>query len=167
VSDALQLQYKHVRTVRQHLFGFMEEMPLEKLHEKITGFGIGKIIVAHIHVADCYRRWIDSFAFQQKLADFSNTSTDVIENADVKKVREIFDSVDEIVERFFEEYQSRWLEEIENEVEWSSKPYRTTPLFLISHVVTHEFHHKGQIVSMARHLGYNPPVDGKLGGLFA
>ncbi len=28
------------------------------------------------------------------------------------------------------------------------------PLKLFTHVITHEFHHKGQILSLSRHLGY-------------
>ncbi|MCB0535444.1 MAG: hypothetical protein KDD14_24780 [Saprospiraceae bacterium] len=30
------------------------------------------------------------------------------------------------------------------------------PLRLFTHIVTHEFHHKGQILSLSRHLGYTP-----------
>ncbi|WP_244950894.1 DinB family protein [Pedobacter suwonensis] len=30
------------------------------------------------------------------------------------------------------------------------------PLQLFTHVITHEFHHKGQIMSLSRHLGYTP-----------
>ena len=47
--------------------------------------------------------------------------------------------------------------QIANEVKWQEKPWSTTPLWLLTHTETHEFHHKGQIVAMARHLGYNPP----------
>lgn len=101
MSNTIQLQYNHVRSVRQHLFGFMEEMPFEKLHEKVAGYGIEDLMEVHIHVANCYRRWIDSFAFQQKLADYLNIPTEVIEKADVKKVSEIFDSEDDIVEKFY------------------------------------------------------------------
>ena len=34
----------------------------------------------------------------------------------------------------------------------AKEPLSTTPLWLLTHTETHEFHHKGQIVSMARHL---------------
>jgi uncharacterized damage-inducible protein DinB len=131
MPDIMKYQYELIRSVRQHLFDFMEEMPLEKLHETVSGFGIGKIIGAHIHVADSYRYWIGSFAFQQKPSEYADTPISVIENADVKKAREIFDSVDETVERFLERYQSCWLEEIENEVDLRDTPLRLTPLFLL------------------------------------
>jgi uncharacterized damage-inducible protein DinB len=32
-----------------------------------------------------------------------------------------------------------------------------TPAFVLHHVLTHAFHHKGQVVSMCRHLGYPAP----------
>nr|WP_261382294.1 DinB family protein [Mucilaginibacter achroorhodeus] len=31
-----------------------------------------------------------------------------------------------------------------------------SPLELFTHVITHEFHHKGQLVNMSRQLGYIP-----------
>lgn len=38
-----------------------------------------------------------------------------------------------------------------------------TPRKLICHTITHEYHHKGQIVSMARLMGYEPPNTDILG----
>ncbi len=32
-----------------------------------------------------------------------------------------------------------------------------TPCWLFTHTVTHEFHHKGQIIGICRHLGYPTP----------
>jgi uncharacterized damage-inducible protein DinB len=32
------------------------------------------------------------------------------------------------------------------------------PLKLFTHIITHEFHHKGQLLSLSRHIGY-VPVD--------
>ena len=39
--------------------------------------------------------------------------------------------------------------------EWTT-PHRT-PAFILLHVITHGFHHKGQIVAMLRLLGYPAP----------
>ena len=39
--------------------------------------------------------------------------------------------------------------------EWTT-PHRT-PAFILMHVITHGFHHKGQIVAMLRLLGYPSP----------
>ena len=34
---------------------------------------------------------------------------------------------------------------------------------LLMHVITHEFHQKGQLVAMARQMGYEPPNTDVLG----
>ncbi|MBB6674699.1 hypothetical protein H7C19_28865 [Cohnella nanjingensis] len=38
-----------------------------------------------------------------------------------------------------------------------------TPVQLLLHTVTHEYHHKGQVVTMARQMGYIPPNTDVLG----
>ncbi|MCL6599125.1 MAG: DinB family protein [Alicyclobacillus macrosporangiidus] len=155
--DVLKQQYEFIRSTRQKLFAFLEGIPLQELHSTVPNFGSGSIIRTHIHVADCYRYWLGSFAFKQKRADFAFATDYEIEHADVQKVRDRFDLVDEVVQRFLDEFDSRWFESIANEVKWQAQPWSTTPLWLLTHTETHEFHHKGQIVSMARHLGYDPP----------
>jgi uncharacterized damage-inducible protein DinB len=165
--EGLKQQYDWIRSVREVLFTFLEEIPLHKLHETVPGFGISTIIGAHIHAADSYRYWLGSFAFKQNPADFRDTTEYEVEHSNVKNVRDRFDVVDEIVQKFLDEFNDRWFENIENEVDWRDKPLSLPPLFLLTHAETHEFHHKGQIVSMARHLGFNPPADDRLGALFS
>uniref|UniRef100_A9U816 Predicted protein n=1 Tax=Physcomitrium patens TaxID=3218 RepID=A9U816_PHYPA len=89
-----------------------------------------------------------------------------IERADVKFVRERFTEADKVVQRFINEYRDRWNEPIKQDESWRGYPKAPTPLLLLTHTETHEFHHKGQIVSMARQLGCPPPADDRLGGLF-
>lgn len=159
----LQQQYDLVRSARQNMFAFMEEQPPQILHQPVPEFGRGTIIRTHLHVVDCYRWWLGSFAFK-KLNDHRDVF--VHETADVKFVRERFAEADELVQRFLHEYDDRWTEPIKQDESWQGYPKAPTPLLLLTHTMTHEFHHKGQIVSMARHLGYPPPADDRLGGLF-
>lgn len=158
MSEILVHQYGYVRRTREILFSFLEEIPVEKLQVPVPGIGHSSILRTHIHVIDCYRRWLGSFAFNERWADFKDTPDYDVEHSDVKKVRDRFREVDEIVQKFLAEFKDRWLENIENEVGWMEEPLSVTPLFLLTHTQTHEFHHKGQIVSMARQLGYNPPT---------
>lgn len=155
--EGLKQQYEWIKATRQTLFSYLDSMPLEDLHKETPFVGSGSIIKTHIHVADCYRYWLGSFAFQQKRADFKFASEDEIKNADVGKVRQRFKWADETVGRFMGKYENRWLDEIANEVKWQTEPWSITPLWLLTHTQTHEFHHKGQIVSMTKYLGYNPP----------
>jgi uncharacterized damage-inducible protein DinB len=165
ILEILKLQYDWIRSARKNLFTFLEEIPPQKLHQTIPDFGNGTIIQTHIHVADSYRFWLGSFTFK-KLSEHRETSVHEIECPDVKYVRGRFAEVDEIVQRFLNVFCDRWFEPIEQDEEWQGYPRTPTPLLLLTHVETHEFHHKGQIVSMARHLGNLPPADDRLGGLF-
>lgn len=155
--NTLNEQYRFIKATREVLFHFLEEIPLEKLHCTIPNFGHQSIIKTHIYVADCYRYWLSFFAYNKKRSKFFATTDEQINQANVEIVRNKFQSVDEVVEQFLYDFDSRWFEEITNEVKWQTTPWRTTPLWLLSHTQTHEFHHKGQIVSMARQLGYTPP----------
>ncbi|MBB6733929.1 DinB family protein [Cohnella zeiphila] len=161
--DVLRQQYDWIRSVRQNMFTFLEELPLQLLHRPVPDFGHGTIMRTHAHVVDCYRFWLGSFAFK-KLNEHRDIS--VTERVDVKYVRERFTEVDELVQRFLDEYSDRWSESIEQDESWKGYPKTATPLLLLTHVEKHEFHHKGQIVTMARHLGCPPPSDDRLGGLF-
>src|ERR1700730_4811171 len=113
---AIKQQYEWIHSTRENMFAFLEEIPLAKLHEAIPNFGHGTIIGTHIHVADSYRFWLGSFAFKQKPVDFRETTNDEIQLADVQNVRARFAEVDEIVERFLNEYSDRWFDEISHEV---------------------------------------------------
>jgi uncharacterized damage-inducible protein DinB len=153
--DVLKQQCQFIMSTRQTLFSFLEEIPLQKLHNKFPNFGNRSIIETHIHVADCYRYWLGSFAL--KRTDVSSATDDEIKQSSIKNVRDRFKLVDELVYQFVDEYDTRWFERVVNQVKWQDQPLSTTPLWLLTHAETHEFHHKGQIVSMARHLGYVPP----------
>ncbi|MFD0590956.1 DinB family protein [Paenibacillus sp. GCM10027627] len=156
--NVLKQQYEYIRITRQSLFSLLENIPLDKLHTALPDFGSGSIVKTHIHVADCYRFWLGSYAFNQKRADFSFATVNEIEHADVNWIRDRFQLADEAAYRFLEDFDSRWFEPVSNHVKWQEEPWSTTPLWLFTHTVTHEFHHKGQIVSMARQLGYPPPL---------
>lgn len=155
--DVLKQQYSFILSTREILFGFLEQIPMKDLQAEVPGFGTGSIIKTHIHVADCYRYWLGSFALGQKRADFSFATDYEKEHADVQQVRDRFTLANEAVDRFLDTFSSRWFESIANEVKWQKEPWSTTPLWLLTHTETHEFHHKGQIVSITRHLGYEPP----------
>jgi uncharacterized damage-inducible protein DinB len=50
---------------------------------------------------------------------------------------------------------------IEQALPWRSNDeiITVTPNKLLMHTITHEFHHKGQIVTMARQMGYDEIPD--------
>ncbi|MEF2967838.1 DinB family protein [Paenibacillus sp. M1] len=163
--EMLQQQYDLIRSARQNMLAFLEELPPQILHQEAPVFGRGTIIRTYAHVVDCYTFWLGSFAFH-KINEHRDIPVYEVECADVKFIRKRFAEVDELVERFLKEYSDRWNEPIEQDESWQGYPKTATPLLLITQTETHEFHHKGQILSMARSLGFPPPADDRLGGLF-
>lgn len=162
--DMVRQQYEWIYRARSRMFRFLEEIPLNKLHEKVPHFGHETIIATHIHVADSYQFWFGEIVRQNPSA-YQSATKEEVQRAGVQSVRDRFSKADELVEWVLNEYDGRWFEKIALEVPWQNEPWVVTPLYLITHVETHEFHHKGQIVIMAKHLGYSPPADDSLGGL--
>lgn len=145
--DVLKQQYELVRSTRELLFQFCEQISPEDYVKEIEGFGWGSIRNLHVHVAECYLHWLNNIAL--------NNSESVLETnhvSDVNAMRDVFVEVDQLVERFLQTFESRYNHIIKEEPTGDE----FSVLWLFTHTITHEFHHKGQIVSMARHFGYTP-----------
>ena len=69
----------------------------------------------------------------------------------------LFSEIDKMVERFLQEKSHRPNEHIVGEIPSLRSQQEYSILQLMTHVMTHEFHHKGQIMTMGRMLGYTPP----------
>lgn len=144
-------QYTWVKEMRQVLFAYLESLPNEKYVEVITDFGRGSIMTTQLHIAHTYRFWIGNFGLKKNKIIPTNQ---ILHNVD--EMRGEFLEVNKLIEEFIEKFYNKPLEPITNTLS-SGREVALTPLALISHVITHEFHHKGQIVSMGRMLGYQPP----------
>jgi uncharacterized damage-inducible protein DinB len=57
---------------------------------------------------------------------------------------------------FLEKYQNNFDEPFTALIKHRGFLMTLSPLQLYTHVITHEFHHKGQMLSMSRILGYIP-----------
>ena len=75
---------------------------------------------------------------------------------DVEAVRQLFRGVDELVTAYCARVESTGQLPAKLTVPGRPAPLILTPLALFTHVITHEFHHKGQLLSMSRQLGYQP-----------
>jgi uncharacterized damage-inducible protein DinB len=65
----------------------------------------------------------------------------------------MFALVDKLMEEFIQALDSMPEELVYEE---DGEKIIIRPFDVYSHVITHEYHHKGQIVSLSRHLGYTP-----------
>jgi uncharacterized damage-inducible protein DinB len=146
-------QYEWVRKTRELLFSYCETLDRADYIQQIEGFGGGSIRDLHVHVAECYGFWLGQFCIEESggLGKFEQPQT-------VSDIRHIFKKVDTCVDEFFRNFEEKWETPISGRVRWQAELFVVTPLWLYTHAMTHEFHHKGQIVSMSRTLGY-VPVD--------
>lgn len=144
-------QYDWIRLTREELFQYCESMTIEDYTYELDQFGWGSIRNLHVHVAACYQSWLANFGLKKGVTP---VTANLISN--VQDMRQVFERVDHLVYEFLEEFNGQWEFGIKGNVPWQEEKEELTTLWLYTHVITHEFHHKGQIVSMSRNLGYIP-----------
>jgi uncharacterized damage-inducible protein DinB len=142
-------QYQLVQASRKVMLDFCESFREDDFIKGVTfdGKSIGQLLV---HVANTYQGWIITVARKGNVERFkeSNYTT-------VQSVRKLFEEVDTIATDFIRDSKNNWLEEITAEIRKQNRVLTKAAIF--THVITHEFHHKGQILMLARGMGYVPP----------
>ncbi|WP_199619806.1 DinB family protein [Paenibacillus alkalitolerans] len=153
-NQILTRQYEWIQRTREVLFDYCETVISATDYVKgLEQFGGASIRNLQAHVIDCYRFWLGRFALQRPLTDIRAES---IEN--VQEMRKVYIEIDLLVNDFLNEFESQADLMISGRPSWQEEHIPLTPLWLFTHTITHEFHHKGQIVSMSRQLGYMPAV---------
>jgi uncharacterized damage-inducible protein DinB len=104
-----------------------------------------------VHIANTYEFWIAKWGLNKNTVFATYNSKQSIGD-----IIYLFDAVDIFVNEFIESLQKPVLNKINYEIDGTKNS--VDPFKLFSHVITHEFHHKGQILSLSRHVGY-VPVD--------
>ena len=145
-----QYQYEFVKSSRKALLGYCKTLSDKDFVIENSNFGRGSIRNLLVHIGNTYEFWIGrSLDKNIKFTEYNS-----IENA--VETEEFFTSIDSLIEEFIGVYFEKNMIDIEMNV--SDKVIIASPIKLFTHVITHEFHHKGQILSLSRHLGY-VPVD--------
>jgi uncharacterized damage-inducible protein DinB len=148
--DMLKNQYELLLGSREVMFDFIEKELPNQLIEPIAVFNGSTIRYLLIHTANTYKHWLGNFGMSKELS-----FTDEESVMDIAGIRKVYAEVDSLVYAFLERFGGSIDEPVTNLLrgnEWS-----LTPLQLFTHVLTHEFHHKGQIMTMCRLLGHTPP----------
>ncbi len=102
-----------------------------------------------VHICDTYLFWIADRALKDT-RKFPPYETYV----DLQQCITYFEEVDRVMESFLNAFATNYLQEIPIVRKEVIMPI--SPLQLFTHVITHEFHHKGQAMSLSRELGYTP-----------
>lgn len=149
--DVLFKQYELICERRETLFKFCESIQQPHFVKSIESFGSHSMCYLTVHIVNTYTFWIAHFADIDKQ---TFVAADQVKN--VSDVRQLFAGTNHIVNLFLEKYQPDYEAAIVNKVPMREFEVSLTPLQLFTHVITHEYHHKGQILSMSRQLGYTP-----------
>lgn len=149
--DLFVRQYDWIQRTRETLFHYCETLSPTDYVKDLETFGGDSIRSLHAHVADCYRVWLGSRALGKSLPKIKPESVN-----NVQEMREIFRRTDDLVHEFLNEFKGKWDHTIQVSFQ-SGGSGEFTALWLFTHTITHEFHHKGQIVKIGRQLGYIPP----------
>src|SRR5690606_27655562 len=148
LSEYSKEQYELVKDSRKVLFEYCNTISTEDFINQNTSFGRGgSIRNLLVHIANTYQYWIANIALKKNIA-YNQYET-------VKNIAEtvnVFHSVDDFMVDFLESMDSA--SKIHYQLNETNNI--STHLKLFTHVITHEFHHKGQILSISRHLGYVP-----------
>jgi len=138
--ERLDLLLRHVATV-----------PEELLHKSISGFGHGSIWKQLVHILTCEEGWVHDLQNQPFPGWSEDDCPSMAALQDAK--RRIREATRTYVGALTEEQLNTTLKH--RPVDWGGE--LRSPAFILLHVITHAFHHKGQVVAMLRILGYPAP----------
>jgi uncharacterized damage-inducible protein DinB len=142
-------QYGFIKESRNLLFSYCNTFSPQDFVRQHPSFGNGGSVRSIlVHVANTYESWIAQRGLNR---DIRFTECDKILHMD--GVSALFNQVDDYVYAFIKSFE---ITEPMTEFVKEGVKRQAAGFQLFSHVITHEFHHKGQILSLSRHWGYIP-----------
>ena len=143
-------QYKLIEDSRGALFGYLNTIPFKKLHQPVEAFNNKSVCYLLNHVAATYISWLNGFAMKNPVM-----TSDEFAWQSMDDVRTFYKEADDCVFNFIAAFADT------NALVTGYKKSKdmsitVSVLQLFTHVITHEFHHKGIILNMARQLGFTP-----------
>jgi uncharacterized damage-inducible protein DinB len=140
MHERMDLLLRHVATV-----------PDDLTRKAVAGFGHPTICRQLVHILTCEEGWIHDL--QNKVfAGWTEEQCPTMAGLLSAKER-IHDATRTYLSALTEEQLNTTL--AVRPVEWGGE--LRSPAFIVMHVITHTFHHKGQVVAMLRILGYPAP----------
>ena len=144
------LQYELIQQSRAVLLTYCKTVAPADLVREQAAFGRGgSMRNLLVHIANTYEFWIGKHALQSEV-DFTTYES----QKNVASITTLFERVDGMMLRFIDRLENVSPEMFEYEI--NGVKGSAAPFTLFTHVITHEFHHKGQILSISRQMGYTP-----------
>lgn len=139
--------YSLARTSRQSVLTWLETLPHEVFVQESPDVAYGSLRGIYEHLADCYLFWAGSVGLGQDSPE--------LHIGTVADLHAAFDRVDAVVNEFLAS-GGDWAATFPHTFRDGSTE-TLSENWLIWHPITHEFHHKGQALAVARRLGYPHP----------
>jgi uncharacterized damage-inducible protein DinB len=147
----LQKQYELIKGSRDVVFNVLEANGDELINIPVAAFEGKTICWLLVHIANTYVHWLSNFAVKQDMPYAAGTTLRCISD-----IRLLYNTIDKEVAIFLADFSDNLEEPIHGTIS-RNRQVSASPLQLFTHVITHEFHHKGQVMTMFRLLGYTPP----------
>ncbi|GEM48336.1 DinB family protein [Deinococcus cellulosilyticus] len=145
--------YRRVKDTRAIVLNWLDTLPEGVFTREHPDFAFGSLCGIYSHIAKCYLVWVGNVGLGLPRPNLQVTS--------VAELREVFAQVDQVVQQALERFEGQ-----DGPIHWtdaSGEPCTFSRHWLILHPITHEFHHKGQALALARILGHphpgNPDTD--------
>jgi uncharacterized damage-inducible protein DinB len=149
--NLLQEQYTLIQSSRNAMHNFIETEVGDAINAPVDAFEKGTMRYLLVHVSNCYLQWMYNFAMGNTLELFNDEEFRTIDS-----IRSLYADTDDLVKNFLPRFADVLDEPITRTIS-RNRTVTATPLEVFTHVTTHEFHHKGQVMTMCRLLGYPPP----------
>lgn len=150
MKELLLDQYELVKGSRGALFAYCATTG-EDFLKPVPTFNNNSIRDLLVHIINTYISWIDNFGIDGTRAFYRDKEVKTLH-----QIKTIFDEVDLMVNDFLKKYSEDYQSSMTKYIMRKDITLTLSPLQLFTHVITHEFHHKGQILTMSRLLGYTP-----------
>ena len=144
-------QYAMIKESRAVVFDFLQGHVKDNINTALTSFHNKSIAYLYLHIANTYIAWAGNFALGD-LAAFHDQESRI----DLTELVRIFENVDQLMFRFSAHFSEDPHKPVEG-YKWPEKYIQINAFGIFTHVISHEFHHKGQAMTMARQLGHVPP----------
>ncbi|RYE37031.1 MAG: hypothetical protein EOP48_29155 [Sphingobacteriales bacterium] len=146
----LKEQYNYIRSAREVVLTHLTSLPETDLNSPVAAFNNKSISFMLVHICNVYIHWAGNYALGKGLQYHDEQKAFNLEG-----ISTAFENVNELMDEFFTNFEGKLLEEITAKI--NGQMVTGSPLKVFTHVITHEFHHKGQLMSMTRLLGSYPP----------
>lgn len=133
------------------LLGHIATVPDELWNKPISGFGHPSVWKQLAHILTCEEGWVHDLQNKSFTGWYAeDCRTMAMLQASKERIR---DATRSYLANLSEEQLNTTL--ATRPAAWAGE--LRSPVFILLHIITHAFHHKGQIVAMVRILGYPAP----------